>query len=337
MIRLATLFSGIGAPEAAFGRMGTAHKVVFGCEIDGDARRTYSANYAETHLFGDVLDVDGRPYRGQVDLLVGGPPCQDFSTAGLRRGLAGRRGSLLLEFIRLVREISPPMFLFENVSGLLIVDDGAAWKMLLHEFEKMGYAVHWKVLNTADYGIPQNRIRIYLCGFKTSGGLERQMAFPPTVPLRLRMCDLLEDHVSGRGGNLDGHVSTKYDVPADRMAVVLKKHPGRSNPNIDAPIARTMRASQYHRASNAGDANYVSSGRQVVAMGLAVRDGTLVDGIRRLTPRECARLQGFPDSFRIPVSDTLAYIQIGNSISVNVLEAVFEKMLEYHAARQIPA
>ena len=333
MMRLATLFSGIGAPEVAFKAMRIEHEVVLACEIDKDARYTYVSNFPGTAISKDIVDLDGRQYRGMVDLLVGGPPCQDFSTAGLRRGLTGKRGSLLHEFIRLIQEMNPSMFLFENVTGLLIVDENEAWKMLLRKFRNMGYTIYWKVLNTADYGIPQNRLRIYLCGFKTSGGLEPQMTFPPTMPLELKMCDLLEDHVPGRGGNLDGHVSIKYDVPADRMAVVLKKHPGRSNPNIDARIARTMRASQYHRASNAGDANYVSSGRQVVAMGLEVRDGTLVNGIRRLTPRECARLQGFPDSFRIPVSDTLAYIQIGNSISVNVLEAVFGRMLEHHAIR----
>ena len=207
MIRLGTVFSGIGAIEQAFIQKGMENGIAFACdngdiEIDIDyakefkkvkklksvkekkdyvrnlystlskktnfVEQSYNANYKikDDNFFYDVKLLDGTDFTNKIDLFVGGSPCQSFSIAGSRGGFEDARGTLFYEFVRLVREIKPKVFIYENVYGVLNHDKGNTWKVMQNNFDLLGY--HWKyaILNAKDYGIPQSRRRLYVVGFK---------------------------------------------------------------------------------------------------------------------------------------------------------------------------
>lgn len=142
-IKLATVFSGIGAIEQAFFRSKREHDIVFACDIDKFVKQSYFANYkiTENQWYDDINAIDGEKYKEKVDLLVGGSPCQSFSMVGKRKGLDDFRGMLVFEFIRLVKEIQPKTFIFENVKGLLSHDSGETWRVLSKSFEDLGYKI----------------------------------------------------------------------------------------------------------------------------------------------------------------------------------------------------
>ena len=347
MMRVGTLFSGVGAPEHALERLRLPHHVVYAAECDKRARQQYTANFKVGYMYGDVNDVPDHA----VDLIVGGPPCQAFSVAGDRKGLDDPRGQMIFKFSDIVRYQQPDMFLFENVPGLLSMDEGRVWKMLLKEFS--GYSLFHKVLNAKDYGIPQSRRRVFLAGFRHDGGLDVPFEFPKPRPLELVVGDLLEDYVPGRytltgkrlahvikqaprnryvgldndvaicltarqeGGWGGNYVSEKYVLSARARRFVMEGGHGKygENPVLDRPIALALTATGYSQLHRAGCCNYLSDPR--------------ASGIRKLTPRECFRLMGFSDSYRIDVKDGPAYKQSGNSMVVNVVEAVLQAMFKY--------
>ena len=346
MIRLATVFSGIGAIEQAFERSKRPYEIVFACDIDEFVKKSYFSNYkiSEDRWYDDIKDIDGNKYKGQVDLFVGGSPCQSFSMVGKRHGLEDFRGLLVYQFIRLVREIQPKCFIFENVKGLLSHDSGKTWEILSKAFNDLGYDIKAKVLNAKDYGIPQNRERLFVVGFNK----KRKFEFPKPIKLEITMQDLLEDNVAEkyfltekgikfvtdkknltkRFTQIDGDIALCQkrnqqfnwhgDFVTDNTKQKLEKYflsenvknyvlsTGTKNfytkPEIDLPIARPL-LSTMAKMHRAGVDNYISNG----------------DRIRKLTPRECLRLMGFSDNFKIVVSDTQAYKQAGNSIVVDVL------------------
>ena len=167
-VRLGTVFSGIGAIEHAFQRLKINHKIVFAGDIDANCRKSYFANYEinEEDWFTDVREFNAKKYKGKVDFIVGGAPCQAFSMVGKRLGFEDARGTLFYEFARIVKETKPKVFLFENVKGLLNHDKGRTWHIIHDIFEELGYDVHFRVLNSKDYGIPQNRERLFCLGFR---------------------------------------------------------------------------------------------------------------------------------------------------------------------------
>ena len=161
-IRLATSFSGIGAIEHAFHRLGLNVQLQFAGDIDPDCKRAYLANYPldEGHWHDDITKFDAKPFKGQVDLFVGGAPCQAFSMRGKRGGFEDTRGTLFREFARVVIECEPKVFIFENVRGMLSHDRGHTWDVIKRTFEQdCGYQVYYQVLNSKDYGVPQSRER----------------------------------------------------------------------------------------------------------------------------------------------------------------------------------
>lgn len=168
-VRIGTVFSGIGAIEHAFQRLKLKHKIIFAGDIDANCKKSYFANYEinEEDWFTDVREFDASKYRGKVDFVIGGAPCQAFSMVGKRLGFEDARGTLFYEFARIVKETNPKVFLFENVKGMLNHDGGRTWRVIHDIFEELGYDVHFRVLNSKDYGIPQNRERIFCLGFKT--------------------------------------------------------------------------------------------------------------------------------------------------------------------------
>ncbi len=365
-IRLGTLFSGIGAIEHAFERLNLKHCIVFANDIDKNCKKSYLANYKldETDWHDDVRTFDARKYRNKVDIIVGGAPCQAFSMVGKRLGFEDARGTLFYEFARIIKETNPKVFLFENVKGLINHDNGRTWQVIHDIFEELGYDVHFKVLNSKDYGIPQHRERIYCLGFRK----KTKFRFPAPIPLLYKMSDFLEDCVDSKyylkekgvkfvtshknrdksytqingdvalcqkrnqqfnwhgdfvflpskeGVDFDEFVFDVRDVEekyylSEKVAKYVlsegtKNFKTRIKTDLDVarPLLQTM-----HKCHRAGVDNYVThKGR-----------------IRKLTPRECLRLMGFKDSFKIVVSDTSAYQQAGNSIVVDVLIALLKQM-----------
>lgn len=195
-MKIATLFSGIGAPEQGTMRVYDKVEHIFACEIDKFARQSYQAIYdiTEEHFHSDVCGLDGTQYRGKVDVLVGGSPCQSFSIAGLRKGTSEHRGQLIYEYIRVVDEVKAPIIIYENVKGIMSIDGGRTIKDFVQALRDIGYYCHYEVINTKDYGVPQNRERLFLVGFLDHEHYHR-FQFAPKIKLEKRLRDVLESDV----------------------------------------------------------------------------------------------------------------------------------------------
>ena len=312
---------------------------MFACDIDKYCKQTYFANYkiTEDQWYNDIKTINGKEYTGKIDLFIGGSPCQSFSMVGKRKGLDDDRGNLFFEFARLVNEIKPKVFIFENVKGLLSHNSGKTWKIIEDKVKSLGYTYYKQVLNAKNYGIPQNRERLFIVGFLKNQTFD----FPKPIPLETTMQDLLIDNpdakyflpVKGikfvsdkknldkRYTQIDGKIALcqkrnqqfnwhgdfvmdKYFLSEKVKNYVLSTGTGNfySKPETDLKIARPL-LSTMAKSHRAGIDNYITRG----------------DRLRKLTPRECLRLMGFPDDFKIVVSDTQAYKQSGNTIVVDVL------------------
>lgn len=358
-LQIATVFSGIGAPEFALKRLGVEHDIVFACdngEIDliktdeeianelkmmgslaerksyvkelipknrkNTVKESYLANYTidEDHYYHNVKYLEGSAYKGKVDLFVGGSPCQSFTLLGYQKGLEEARGTLFYEFARLVKEIEPKVFIYENVQGLLKHDKGKTWEVVQRVFESLGYKLHTKVLDAVDFGIPQKRRRVFVVGFKSGG---EQFEFPKGKPLNYTMQSFLlenaaEGHVKAVGKEIE--ITEGGQTVPDRYFLSEKILPGilcegtggfSMKPEIDLKIARPL-MSTMHKMHRAGEDNYVTTNGRV----------------RRLAPRECLRLMGFTDDFKIAVADTPMYKQAGNSVVVDVMMGLIEEVLK---------
>lgn len=360
MIRLATVFTGIGSVEWALKRLNIEHEIVFACdngdiEINVDENETrehvyslptlfeqkkyidelyskskktnfvkqsYLANYDinEENFHCDVRFIDGTKYKGKVDLFVGGSPCQAFSIMGYQRGLEDTRGTLFFEYARLVNEIKPKVFIYENVQGLLKHDKGKTWDVISRVFNDLGYSITTMVLDAKDCGIPQTRRRLFVVGFRD---IECTLANIDPLELEYTLQDFLETNVPyGNFLSADGELKlTKAQGDIDDkyfLSDLVLKHvmsTGTKNyyvePEIDLTIARPLLATM-HKMHRAGVDNYV----------------TYKDRVRKLTPRECLRLMGYDDTFKIVVSDTQMYKQAGNSIVVDVMIQILKQIFE---------
>ena len=196
-MRIGTLFSGIGSPETGARRIyGDALDLVFACEYDKFARQSFNANYEihPDHFHNDVREMDGTQYQGKVDVLIGGSPCQAFSIAGLRNGTDDERGQLIYQYIRIVDEVKAPIIVYENVKGMLSIEGGKTIREFVQALRDIGYFCHYEVVNTKDYGVPQNRERIFLVGFLCHEMYHR-FQFAPKQKLEKRLKDVLESEV----------------------------------------------------------------------------------------------------------------------------------------------
>ena len=340
VLKIATLFSGIGAPEQAAKRVWTQHKIVFACEIDKFARQSYLANYdiTEEHFHEDVKDLDGIQYRGKVDLLVWGFPCQDYSLAGKRAGLAGQRGTLFYEGARITKEVQPRWFLAENVKGLLSSHNGRDFDVIMDILRNdVGYYCTWAVLNTKDYGVPQNRERVFIVGFRDYDKYMR-FEFPKPIPLEKKLKDVLEANIDEKYYLSEKAVERflshtermrkKWNgfrfKPTDGSEIALDvttRDGGRPTDNFIIEPKILQRARGYNDGGEHSVSPTISSN--------SWHENNLLShdcSIRKLTPRECLRLQDFPDDFKQVVSDSQMYKQAGNSMSVNVIEAIFQQL-----------
>lgn len=192
-LRIATMFSGIGAIEYAFKRLKLSTDIVFASDNDKYVKQSYFANYniVEENWYTDVKNIQGKKYQGKVDLLVGGSPCQSFSMVGKRKGLSDTRGTLFYEFARVVKESQPKVFIFENVKGLINHDSGNTFETMKATFDELGYKYFYQVLNSKNYGVPQHRERIFVIGFKDKSV---DFEFPKPINLEYKMQDFLEDY-----------------------------------------------------------------------------------------------------------------------------------------------
>lgn len=285
-------------------------------------RQSYLANFDidEEHYHHDVRFLDGNQYKNQVDLFVGGSPCQSFTLFGYQKGLEEARGTLFYEFARLIKEIEPKVFIYENVQGLLKHDKGRTWKVVQRVFDSLGYKVHYQVLDAVDYGIPQKRRRIFIVGFKDNS---KSFSFPTGKELQYTMQDFLientaEGKFTAKGEEIcivksPGIVEDKYYL-SDRVLPGIMSHGTNGfsmKPEIDLSIARPL-MSTMHKLHRAGVDNYVTTNGR----------------IRRLAPRECLRLMGFTDDFKQVVSNTQMYRQAGNSVVVDVFMALIKEIIK---------
>lgn len=365
-MRIGTLFSGIGAPEQGAKKVyEDALKIVFACEWDKFARQSFLANYdiEEAHFHKDIYDMDGTAYEGKVDILIGGSPCQAFSIAGLRKGLNDKRGELIYEYIRIVDEVKSPIIIYENVKGMLSIDKGKTIKEFVQSLRDIGYHCHYGVLNSKDYGVPQNRDRLFLVGFLEVEHYHA-FSFAPKIKLEKRLRDVLESEVDEKyylshkmieyistclqtmqGGMREPKIIEPmiYDdyngkLKTDGIACTLTINCGaaaeRNGQKVIEPRIVAMRGinpiNPKSREAGLDTVQMLEPNEQGVANTLTtVQKDNLVQEqyrIRKLTPRECLRLQDFPDTFKQVVSDSQMYKQAGNSMTVAVLEMIFRQI-----------
>lgn len=385
MIKLLSLFSGMGAFESALERCGRPYEVVNYCEIDPHASRSYSQIHGvpEAKNLRDVCAIDTAKISG-VNLITYGFPCQDISVAGKQKGFEHNgertRSGLFYEALRIIQDLQPEYAIAENVKALVSKKFTAEFKAVLDGLEAAGYNNYWQVLNAKDYGIPQNRERVFIISIRKDcdAGL---FSFPAPQELKLRVKDMLEPEVDD-----------KYYLTGEGAQRLIQAYAARINEAITEPVICASRgrnpADLRDRAAGAyteqhlepksdGTSNTISTvqkdnlllepaprilqignlipdagrkftnpqtGRVYDPQGLGPTINTAQGGqrevkiiettpgayrIRKLTPRECYRLMGFTDAEFDSikgVSNTQLYKQAGNSIVVNVLEAIFRQL-----------
>ena len=354
MIKLATVFSGIGAPEEALKQLNKEFETVFACDngereleltydeiIDQTKEMTYEQRLAfvndlykktgkenyvkksyfanhdidENRWFEDVRFIDGTKYTGKVDILVGGSPCQSFSTYGKKLGLEDTRGTLFFYYAKLISDIRPKVFIYENVPGLKTHDKGNTWKTIKEVFDSLDYDIYDSELNAQDYGLPQNRQRVFVVGFDRKFGIQ-EYDFPGTIELKKKATDYLSENVP---------LSYYLGVKGFEWVTQREKHQGRSRTNRD--IIGCQTANQQF--------NWTGDFRIETPTNEMWNDDRIYKCMykgeykvaRKLTPFECLRLMGFEDFIQAEgVNDNHLYRQSGNSIAVPVLKELFKSI-----------
>lgn len=289
------LFAGIGGIRRPFDKLGG--KCVFSSEIDKYAIKTYTANYGEIPS-GDITQIEAKNIPN-FDILLAGFPCQAFSIAGKRRGFADTRGTMFFEIQRILEYHRPKCFLLENVKGLLNHEKGKTFATILDILQnELNYKVYYKVLNAKNFGVPQNRERVIIVGFLDH---KIDFKFPEPLSVKTRLGDILENNVD-----------PKYTI-SDRLwaSHQRRKEENRKKGN-GFGYSLFDENSEY---TSTISARYYKDGSEIL-----VKQEN--DNPRKLTPREAARLQGFPDDFKLVCSDVQCYKQFGNSVPTKMIEAV---------------
>lgn len=298
------LFAGIGGIRLAFESIGG--QCVFTSEWDKHAGETYKANFGDAPL-GDITQIHERDLP-KHDVLLAGFPCQPFSHAGLKKGFDDTRGTLFFDIARILKSKRPSVVLLENVKGFANHDKGNTFRVVKRTLEDLGYVVHNKVLNAKDFGVPQNRERIYIVAIRNNLRGADAYEFPTAPMTRTRLGDILERNVDEKYT-----ISDKLWAGHQRR---LKEHRAKGN---GFGYSLFTEESSY---TSTISARYYKDGSEI----LISQKGK---NPRKVTPREAARLQGFPESFEIPVSDAQAYRQFGNSVAVPVVTAIAESLHRY--------
>lgn len=398
-LKVGSDFSGVGAFDQALKRLGINYETIFACDMDKYARQTFIENYGQPKYYPENV-YDREIPKESIDIYMTSPPCQAFSIAGKRKGETEERGVLFYNSHEFILKNKPRYFIFENVKGLLSDDNGRTFQRWIdylsksvngqpvifpHE-ESANYHVYYQVLNSKDYGVPQNRERIFIIGIRDDE--DNNFTFPPKEHLTKRLKDVLEDDVD-----------EKYFLSEKMINYIGKDRQGNENLVLNREIANTITCEVKKMQRSIQD-NYIDvkqinqsqnpkilddynnkiredglcgtitqhcsrsarkNGMKVIWIadyrtdeGLRIRKdenspclcssmkepnenmsrGNCVPfvgnnyKIRRLTPRECFRLQDFPDSFKMPCSDSQMYKQAGNSITVGVLEKIIKRLIK---------
>ena len=296
------LFAGIGGMRQAFEQHGG--KCVFSSEWDKFAQQTYEANFGEKP-HGDITAISSSEIP-RHDVLIAGFPCQPFSHAGLKKGFLDTRGTLFFDVARIINDKKPSLVLLENVKGFTSHDKGRTFATVMAALDELGYETYSQVLNASDFGLPQNRERIFIVGVNRRKIRGAHFDFPEPPRTSVKVGDILERKVDAKYV-----LSNKLWAGHKRR---LREHRKRGNGfgyslfTRDSPRTSTI------------SARYYKDGSEILI--------ATTGNPRKITPREAARLQGFPESFVIPVSDTQAYKQFGNSVAVNVISALAKEMVK---------
>lgn len=302
--KMIDLFAGIGGTRLGFQLHGNV-KSVFSSEWDKFAQKTYQANFGEIPE-GDITKIDENNIPDH-DILVAGFPCQAFSQAGLKKGFEDTRGTLFFDIARILRVKRPKTFLLENVKNLRSHDKGRTFEIITNTLEDLDYKVFSTVLRARDFGVPQNRERIYIVGFdKEYFGENISFDFPTPPMTKTRVGDILQKNVDD-----------KYTI-SDRLWKGHKRRK-REHKKKGNGFGYTL-FDENSPYTNTISARYYKDGSEI----LIKQENK---NPRKITPREALRLQGFPENFIIPVSDTQAYKQFGNSVAVPVVHAIAREIL----------
>ena len=317
--RYIDLFAGIGGFHQALSSFGG--QCVFASEWDRPAAKVYVDNY-QIEPQGDITKIKEQDIPEQ-DILCAGFPCQAFSISGKQRGFGDPRGNLFFDIVRIAQFHQPKVLLLENVRNFARHDHGNTLNRVLQELDKIGYRVHYKVLNAADFGLPQNRERIFFVGIHRSIG-KADFHFPKPTGKICSLDEILESQPKG----------VKEVKRADTYFTRENYQPELSLSGESILPHRPIQIGYVNKGGQ-GERIYSTYGHAVTLSayggGIGSKTGLyLVNGvIRKLSPRECARIQGFPESFILPEAPTQAYKQFGNSVAVNVVKAIFQKILDH--------
>ena len=299
-LKFIDLFAGIGGLSIPFREAGMV--CVFSSEWDKYCQKTYEVNYHEKP-FGDINQIKASQIP-DFDILLAGFPCQPFSIAGIKKGFDDERGSLIFKILEILKIKSPQAFLLENVKGLISHNKQKTFNTIINELKKIKYTVFFKILNAKDFGLPQNRERIYIIGFRDH---KINFNFPQPSFKKTKLSDILINKVDQK--------YTISDALWTGHKLRKQKHLNNGNGfgyklfNQNSPYSSTL------------SARYYKDGSEIL-----IQQNN--NNPRKLTPLECARLQGFPSNFKIVVSDTQAYKQFGNSVAVNVVRSLANNIVK---------
>lgn len=316
------LFAGIGGFRLALQSLGGA--CVFSSEWDKYAQKTYEANFGELPHGDITLEETKAQIPDGFDILCAGFPCQAFSIAGLRRGFEEARGTLFFDVAEIVRRKQPKIVFLENVKGLLNHDKGNTLKLMLHILRnELGYHVpEPKVLNAKDFGVPQNRERIFIIALRSDINERDCFVYPQGKASHVSFASVKEHEA----------VSVKYYLSTTYLQTLREhkaRHAGKGNGFGYEIIDDEAIANAVVCGGMGRERNLVYDDRLTDFIPVTKIKGEVNrEGIRKMTPREWARLQGYPDEYRIVVSDAMAYKQFGNTVAVPVVKAVAQQFLD---------
>lgn len=308
MLKIVSLFSGIGGFDLGF--INSGFDVIWANDVNKYAIETYKKNIGENIICGDIENH----YKDIIDhdILIAGFPCQPFSMMGKQEGFEDERGTLFFKIEEILKRKNTKIFVLENVKNLLTHNKGATFNKMKDILEnKLNYKIYYKVLNSADFGVPQTRRRVFIVGFNKNYFPKIDFSFPKEKELKVTLQEFL-----------DKNVEEKYFLSKKIKKTILsngtKNYKAKSE--IDLKIARPLTATM-HKMHRACQDNYVTD---ILSRNKFINENKT--NIRRLTPNECRKLQGFPKNWEQVVSDTQAYIQFGNAVTVNVSYAIAEEI-----------
>ena len=309
-----SMFSGIGGFELGIQMASEDIELIGYSEIDKYAIQVYEKHFSGATNYGNATTIDGEQLP-DFDLLVGGFPCQAFSVAGKREGFNETRGTLFFDIARILSDKRPRYLVLENVKGLLSHDEGKTFQTILRVLADLGYGVEWQVLNSKDYSVPQNRERVFIVGH--FGNRSPRKVFPITENVRETSI------VTGKD------ISYSLDANYYKGTNTLDKN----RRQLVATPVLTPELNEITKAKSQANRIYDSDGLATTLRseggGLGAKTELYKNGlrIRRLTPTECERLQGFPDGWTEGLSDTQRYKTLGNAVTTTVVKAIMEKLL----------